>query len=536
MTPKLATAQTERQILSQELTQNNWGFRDLSEIRMGQVGVIHVKTQDQLKVYSLSNTLPAKLSARIQSQTPSFTGNCFLVARFDSGNTNQLGGYFNVFQRSPSSAQAALSGVPDGRRALSLKYHKAGLGFCGLWIQLFDFKLSPPNRQYFNAEPFSFLTFWIRGREGDEKIRLKVSDAQWERKEDALSVGDLGSFLPTGKIDCSWQQAVVPLEKLPVEIKRRNLAALIFEAVAPKGGEIDVKDLGFCLRRESLPALSPPSAGLSETRQLHKAVWVWNTSQILRSRQEQEQLVQFLGGQGFDRVFLQLPNEPDHLGPIGEIQLDAAKLRPFITALSRRGIKVHALDGFKNYALPEWHPRVLKTVENIVRYNATSQQSERFYGIHYDIEPYLLPGFNGTQRERILKNYLELLRQMADRAHQAGLAIGVDIPFWYDTRDEFSYEVNRVDFNGDHKSAEEHVIDLMDYVAIMDYRTSAYGADGTIAQAVGELAYASQKGKQVFIGLETSEIPDEDLLEFQGEPAVGFPKSAPAGPLVFIAR
>ena len=125
---------------------------------------------------------------------------------------------------------------------------------------------------------------------------------------------------------------------------------------------------------------------------------------------------------------------------------------------------------------------------------------------------------------------------MADRAHQAGLAIGVDIPFWYDTRDEFSYEVNRVDFNGDHKSAEEHVIDLMDYVAIMDYRTSAYGADGTIAQAVGELAYASQKGKQVFIGLETSEIPDEDLLEFQGEPAVGFPKSAPAGPLVFIAR
>ncbi|PYV37265.1 MAG: hypothetical protein DMG06_28575 [Acidobacteria bacterium] len=295
-----------------------------------------------------------------------------------------------------------------------------------------------------------------------------------------------------------------------------------------------MKDLGFCLGRHPLPSLSPPSTGSPETRQLHKAVWVWNTTHILTSRQEQEQLIRFLGEQGFDHVFLQLPNEPDHLGPIGEIQVDAIKFRPFIGALSQHGIQVHALDGFKNYALPEWHPRVFKTVDNIIRYNATSQPSERFYAIHYDIEPYLLPGFNGIHRERILKNYLELLRQMAGRAHQAGLVIGVDIPFWYDASDEFTYDIHPVDFDGSRKPADEHVIDLMDYVAIMDYRTSAYGADGTIAQAVGELAYASQKGKQVFIGLETSELPDENLLEFQGEPALGFPKTAPAGPLVFI--
>ena len=535
LAPIPATAQTESQILSRELVQGHWGFHDLAEIRMGQVGVIHGKTQEQLEVYSLSHTLLPKLSPHVRSQTPSFTGNCFLVAQFDSGNTNRLGGYFNVFERPPSSAQAALLGGADGRRALSLKYDKASLGFCGLWIHLFDFKLSPQNRQYFNAEPFLFLTFWIRGRQRDEKILLKISDAQWERKEDALSVGEIGSFLPAGKIDRSWQQAIVPLGNLPPPINRHELAALVFETAAPGRSQVDVKNLGFCLRREPLPSLPLPSAGLSETHQLHKAIWVWNTSQILSSLQERQRLIQFLVQQGFDHVFLQLPNEPEHLGPIGEIQLDAGKLRPFLEALSQHGIKVHALDGFKNYALPEWHPRVLKTVENIIRYNTTSQQSERFYGIHYDIEPYLLPGFKGARREQILKNYLELLRQMASQAHRSNLVIGVDIPFWYDAPDEFTYQLNKVDFDGNGKPAGEHVIDLMDYIAIMDYRTSAYGADGTIAQAVGELAYASQKGKQVFIGLETSELPDEDLLEFQGEPSAGLPQNPPAGPLVFVA-
>ena len=38
-----------------------------------------------------------------------------------------------------------------------------------------------------------------------------------------------------------------------------------------------------------------------------KALWVWNTAEILASKELQQDLVRFLQGQGFTRIFLQLP-------------------------------------------------------------------------------------------------------------------------------------------------------------------------------------------------------------------------------------
>jgi hypothetical protein len=526
--------QTESRILSRELIRDEWGFQNFAEIRMGQVSVTHGKEQDQLEIYLLHKTPTPNLPSQVQSQTPAFTGNCYLVSEFDSGNTNRLGGYFNVFEQLPSTARAAVADGPGGYRALSLRCARAGLGFCGLWIHLFDFKLSLESRHYFNAEPFSDLTFWIRGRQGNEKILLKVADAKWDQKEDALAVGEVGPLLPAGKIECSWQQAVVSFKALPAQINLKELAGIIFEATTPGRSHIDLKNLAFCVDRDPLPPLPAPFVSKAESRKLRKAIWVWNTTLILESTEEQEEFIRFLMEQGLDHVFLQLPNEPEHLGPLGEVQVDAARLRPLIAAMSRLGIKAHALDGHKTYALPEWQPSVLETLRNIVRYNDMSGASERFYGIHYDIEPYLLPGFNGAGREKILKSYLNLVRKMADLAHQANLVMGVDIPYWYDAPDEVTHDVSRIAFNGTQKPASEHVIDLTDNVTVMGYRTSAYGADGCIAHAAGELAYASQKGKKIFIGLETSELFDEELLDFQGTPFAGFPRSAPAERLVFV--
>jgi len=60
----------------------------------------------------------------------------------------------------------------------------------------------------------------------------------------------------------------------------------------------------------------------------------------------------------------------------------------------------------------------------------------------------------------------------------------------------------------------ELIIDIVDNVGIMDYRTQAYGADGVIAQGTQELQYAAKRGKEVFLGLETVELPDETILAF----------------------
>jgi hypothetical protein len=55
----------------------------------------------------------------------------------------------------------------------------------------------------------------------------------------------------------------------------------------------------------------------------------------------------------------------------------------------------------------------------------------------------------------------------------------------------------------------EHVQDLYDYVALMDYRDRAAGGDGIVAHAQDELDYGARVGKPVVVGVETApnEIP-----------------------------
>jgi len=110
----------------------------------------------------------------------------------------------------------------------------------------------------------------------------------------------------------------------------------------------------------------------------------------------------------------------------------------------------------------------------------------------------------------------------------------VDIPFWYDATDELTGKPMPIAFRGVSKPASEHVIDLVDEVAIMDYRTAAYGADGVIAMAQDELAYASKQGKTVFVGLETTELPDEELVEFSGVPSRDLSRKVPNSRFVLL--
>jgi hypothetical protein len=521
-------------LLSREVRSEDWDITDWSSIRLGQLGVTHGPSADELQIYALARDPRPVVSGRIQGASPSCKSNCYLVSSFDSGNQNSLGGYFNVFQAFPSWARTALRDWDDRYRALTLDYLKTGVGYCGMWIHLYDFKQPAGSRIYLDASPYEVLTFWVRGRQGNERLLLKISDALWDRKEDALPLGDVGGFLPNGRIESTWRRAVIPLSALPRDLDRRHLAGLIFEVTTPGEGRIGVKDLAFCKNREPLSGQSPPHSSPVAQPDGAKALWVWNTAEIMGSAGPRQELAEFCRREGFTDLFLQLPNGRDRMGQDGEITLDATRWKGFLTFLANNRLRAHALDGFKNYALPEWHERVLKTVDNVVRYNESAGPDERFSGIHYDIEPYLLPGFQGPRQQKVLVRYLELLEKMALRARAAKLSFGVDIPFWYDSPNELTGELFPVEFHKVRKPASEHVLDLVDHAAVMDYRTFAYGADGIVALAEGELAYADKVGKKVFIGLETTELPDEDLVEFEGEPGRGLPDQQPASTCIVL--
>ena len=239
-------------------------------------------------------------------------------------------------------------------------------------------------------------------------------------------------------------------------------------------------------------------------------MWLWETEKIITNPEEQQKLITFCKTQGIKDLFLQIPYEAKKEKGEWEILWDSSKFQPLIAGLHRAKVRVHALDGDPRFALKEWHGRVIAAIQSIIQYNRKVGPQERFDGIRYDNEPYLLPNFAGVQKGDILRQYLSLLKASQSLAKQANLTFGVDIPFWFDGRNKFFEPIAEV--KG--RPVSELIIDIVDNIGIMDYRTQAYGVDGVIAHAQSELQYAAKREKKVFIGLETVELPDETILEF----------------------
>jgi hypothetical protein len=245
--------------LSRTVTSEEWAVSAWGTIRAGQLSVVHGRKADELRVNALTTVARAAAPGQDRGTVPACDGNCFVVSAFDYGSSNRLGGFFGTFGRGSSTAHATLDDWDDGRRALTIDFATAASGTCGAWIQPFDFTRPPAERIFVDVTPLQVVTFWIRGRTGGERVALKAADAAWERREDALPIGDIGSFLPAGRITTGWQQAVVPLSAFPPRLDRRTLAVLSFEAESAGEARIAIKDLGFCLRPQPAIPLSPPA-------------------------------------------------------------------------------------------------------------------------------------------------------------------------------------------------------------------------------------------------------------------------------------
>ena len=214
----------------------DWGIVDLDAVRGGQIGLIQESEGIRLEVYRLRDEPLREFPPGRLSAEPVFSGNSFVVSDFHSGVRNQLGGLFSAFAQPPSEARIALADAPDGRRGLRLMFERAAEGFCGAWVHFFDITSPPDERVYLDARGLSTLSFWVRGARGGERLRVKVADSEWERLGDALAIGELGDFLLSGRVESGWQQAVVPLDRLPARLDRSALASLVLEGTGVGAG------------------------------------------------------------------------------------------------------------------------------------------------------------------------------------------------------------------------------------------------------------------------------------------------------------
>lgn len=292
--------------------------------------------------------------------------------------------------------------------------------------------------------------------------------------------------------------------------------------------------------RPSVETPPPPAevapAAAGRTRELRTALWVWNTEDLLGDRSERDTFLEFIEAHAITHVFLYLPAANGESPSAGYIPFDGSEIGPLLGQLRARGAVAYALDGDRDYVLPENHAGVYRTVERVVAHNRSVPPEQRFHGVRYDIEPYLAPGFQGPRRQDLLNGYVELIAGVAQRAHDGDLAVAVDIPFWFDAPDEETGMYMEAVLAGERRKLLEHLMSLVDDIAIMDYRTRADGPNGALAHAQGELALGEATGVGVFVGVETTRLLDEDLHTFFGSPSEGLPTRGNARWLVLEGR
>lgn len=187
------------------------------------------------------------------------------------------------------------------------------------------------------------------------------------------------------------------------------------------------------------------------------------------------------------------------------------ELRGFLAAAHSRGLKVECLDGDKSWATPENRNKGESRCDEILNFNkGSASDTERFDGIHYDVEPHGLHYSKGDSYDWDVDNaviwpqYLTLLTNCQAKvntynASYAPIKFGVDIAWWYDV-DSYPGTPNDVQTR-------------VDYVTLMDYRqTGTLIVDGVNT----EINNGNALGKKVYIGVETAPavLPDPQTVTF----------------------
>ena len=485
-----------------------------------------------------------------------------LVDDFEGGQQNKLGGFHEKYQAGDSVAVIARdANVRRGKSgsSLSVQADRRITGYCGVWLQFFNFRA--PQRQYFDARPFVYLSFWVKGQVGGEQFTVKLADGKWIEKDDSLPVGDIRRFLPKG-VTNQWQEVLIPLAALK-GLDVQYLGGLTLDFTSPGRHAVWIDDISF----KTTATITTPQSDVanndaSAATTTPRAMWLWESSAVLNDANSREELFTFCRNESIEQLWMQLDYKVVGRSPqeavitLQPTDADPASFRPTTTAPTATAVKgktaervtcelpdpgawrrflaeahqariqVHALDGYPEFALKPQHGVPLAVVDAVIAFNRESPAEQRFDGIHFDNEPYLLLGWEDRlRREQILREFLELNVECQRRVRtQSGLAFGIDIPFWWQELDATTGKPQgEVTFGGKKKPASHHCIDLLDQVGIMNYRDAAEGADGLIAHGQDLLAYADKAGAaRIHMGVETFLSPPADVWFVVGLPRKRF--------------
>ncbi|PLS03696.1 amidase [Neobacillus cucumis] len=221
------------------------------------------------------------------------------------------------------------------------------------------------------------------------------------------------------------------------------------------------------------------------------ATWLWNPWKLVN---DESGTLAFLEGKNVNKVYLQIDRE-----------IPLTVYRSFIEKASAKGIKIYALDGGPNWVAPKVDRNLDLLMNWLKTYQNGSSSSQKFAGVHLDVEPYLYSGWS-TNQAGIIKSYQALLLKAKSSAAVLAVPLEADIPFWFD---ETAYKNTY-----GRGTLAEWVIANTNSVTIMAYRDSA---SMIIDLVKNEIALAGNYNKQLVVGVETGETSEGESISFYEE-------------------
>lgn len=225
----------------------------------------------------------------------------------------------------------------------------------------------------------------------------------------------------------------------------------------------------------------------------NKTTWLWHTINITTKADE---IITFMSSKGVSVVYLQI-----------DYSIAESEYRTFISKANAKGIEVHALDGDPTWVLNDstikHQTRFFNWVGN---YQIGATSTEKFTGMHLDVEPHGLDDFYTNQNEYI-ENYQDFVIYAAAQSHVLGLEVALDIPSWFDT----------LNYNTSYGTGSLYdwlLTSGVDEMAIMAFRDIGVGVEAAETEGIYdvskyELEKAQAVGMKVSLGVETDQVIDE---------------------------
>lgn len=219
-----------------------------------------------------------------------------------------------------------------------------------------------------------------------------------------------------------------------------------------------------------------------------RSTWLWNPWMLVN---DEAATVAFLKEKSLNKVYLQIDQD-----------ISMLIYRDFIEKAAAIGIRVYALDGSPEWVSAQGYKDQNRLMSWLKDYQSESTDTQKFQGVHLDVEPYLNSGW-ATDQAATLKSYQSLLIRAQDSASSMNLPLEADIPFWFD---EIAYK-NKY---GKGLLA-EWVIANTDSVTIMAYRDHA---PQIIELVQNEILMAERYAKPLVIGVETDFSSEGNYISF----------------------